>query len=179
MVAKNDVTGDVIKSKILSSKGRENYDRIFKKTMKNRQLNLFLDDVRNPREATLWGETPVVSLIEKSKILEQEWETVRSYEEFVKFIQENGIPDVVSLDNDLWDVAKEIATGPTNEELVKQFQMIGWQEFKIKTGAHCAQYLVDACRAYGRSIPTYYIHSANSAARPIIEEILENAKQHI
>ena len=31
MAAKNDITGDEIKSKGLSSKGRDNWDRIFKK----------------------------------------------------------------------------------------------------------------------------------------------------
>ena len=87
-----------------------------------------------------------------------------------------GIPDVVSFDNDLWDVSKEMAINSTNEKLVKQFQMIGWQDFIIKTGAHCAKYLADACRAYNKPIPTYYIHTANSAARPIIKEILDNAK---
>ena len=54
--------------------------------------------------------------------------------------------------------------------------MIGWQDFKIKTGAHCAEYLVKACEARKVSVPKYYIHTANSAARPIIEEILNNAK---
>lgn len=176
MVAKNDITGHEIKTKILSSEGRDNYDRIFRKDkMRNRQINLFLDDVRTPREAALWGETPIIGLLEKSKIPEGEWDIVRSYEEFVKFIQANGIPDVVSFDNDLWDVTSSTAT---NDQLVKQFQMLGWQEFEIKTGAHCAQYLVDACRAYNRSIPTYYIHTANSAARPIIKEILENARNN-
>jgi len=133
---------------------------------------LFLDDVREVREAFLWGEN--ISLLIESKIPAYKWDIVRSYEEFVAYIQKNGIPDVVSFDNDLWDVAHEMAVNPLNEELTKQFQMIGWQDFKIKTGAHCAQYLVDACRAHGTPIPKYYIHTANSVARPIIRKILEN-----
>jgi hypothetical protein len=133
---------------------------------------LFLDDVREVREAFLWGEN--ISLLIESKIPAYKWDIVRSYEEFVAYIQKNGIPDVVSFDNDLWDVAHEMAVNPLNEELTKQFQMIGWQDFKIKTGAHCAQYLVDACRAYGTPIPKYYIHTAHSVARPIIRKILEN-----
>ncbi len=135
---------------------------------------LFLDDVRNVKEGYLWDKK--ISLLEISKIPEYKWDIVRSYEEFVKYIQKNGIPDVVSFDNDLWDVSHELAVNPTSELLTKQFQMIGWQEFEIKTGAHCAQYLVDACRAHGKPVPTYYIHTANSAARPIIREILENAR---
>jgi hypothetical protein len=135
---------------------------------------LFLDDVRNVNEAFLWDKN--ISLLSESKIPEYKWDIVRSYDEFVEYITTHGIPDVVSFDNDLWDVSYELATNPTNEELAKQFQMIGWQEFRIKTGAHCAQYLVEACRAHSKPVPTYYIHTANSAARPIIKEILENAR---
>lgn len=166
------------KSRVVSySNYRNNYDNIFKKNVKmDENKCLFLDDVRSPKEAILWGECPSITLLEKSNIPEWRWTIVRSYDEFVAYIQKNGIPDVVSFDNDLWDVQTELYTNPTNEELTKQFQMIGWQDFKIKTGAHCAQYLVDACRAYGKPVPKYYIHTANSAARPIIREILENAK---
>jgi hypothetical protein len=140
---------------------------------------LFLDDVREPKEAFLWDSN--ISLEDASGIPPFKWDIVRSYNEFVAYIQKNGIPDVVSFDNDLWNVQEELQRNPTSEKLAKQFQMIGWQDFDIKTGAHCAQYLVDACRAYNynKPIPTYYIHSANSAARPIIREILENAKQNL
>lgn len=140
----------------------------------NHERCLFLDDVRFPREAVLWDIKQ--KLLDVSRIEESKWDIVRSYEEFVGYIQKNGIPDVVSFDNDLWDVAKELAVNPTSEELTKQFQMVGWQEFKIKTGAHCAEYLVKACKARNVGIPKYYIHTANSAARPIIKEILENGK---
>ena len=155
----------------------ENFDTIFNKK-KDKKMNLFLDDMRLPKEATLWGDNPVVSLLEKSGIPNGNWDIVRSYDEFVDYIKNNGIPDVVSFDNDLWDVQNEVMTNPTSEKLIKQFQMIGWQEFDIKTGAHCAEYLVKACKAHNKPIPTYYIHSANSAARPIIKEILENARDN-
>jgi hypothetical protein len=137
---------------------------------------LFLDDVRVPRNAFLWDKNQ--SLYEASGIPEIKWDIVRSYDEFVEYIQKNGIPDVVSFDNDLWDVGYELQTNPTDEALAKQFQMIGWQEFDIKTGAHCAQYLVEACKVRRVPIPKYYIHTANSAARPIIKEILYNARNN-
>jgi hypothetical protein len=179
MVAKNDITGNEIRSRILSKEGRDNFDKIFKKDNIQNMSNdykrcLFLDDVREPNEAFLWGENK--GLIAKSGISAWKWDIVRSYEDFVKYIDTHGIPDVVSFDNDLWDVAYELAVNPTSEQLAKQFQMIGWQDFEHKTGAHCAQYLVGACKAHGKDIPKYYIHTANSAARPIIREILENAR---
>jgi hypothetical protein len=140
----------------------------------NHERCLFLDDVRMPKEAILWDSKQ--HLLDVCRIPQGSWTIVRSYEEFVDYIDNIGIPDVVSFDNDLWDVSRELAVSPTNEELAKQFQMIGWQDFKIKTGAHCAEYLVKACKARNVAIPKYYIHTANSAARPIIKEILENAK---
>jgi hypothetical protein len=159
----------------------DNYDNIFKKNENplpnSDYLNprcLFLDDVREVRQAFLYDKNQ--SLTAASGIAEYKWDIVRSYDEFVKYIQKHGIPDVVSFDNDLWDVSYELSVNPTSEQLTKQFQMVGWQEFEIKTGAHCAQYLVDACKAHGKRVPTYFIHTANSAARPIIREILENAK---
>lgn len=135
------------------------------KTMKH----LFLDDVRNPQQATLWGEDPPVNLIVKSGIPTWNWNIVRSYDEFVKYIETNGIPDTVSFDNDLIDFADPKIS---NETVDKMFRMDGWQEFPIKTGAHCAQYLVDAVKARQCAMPKWYIHTANSAARPIIKQIL-------
>ena len=151
----------------------DNHDNIFKKNMGYKRC-LFLDDVREVKEAFLWDMR--ATLIEESGISEWKWDIVRSYDEFVAYIEKYGIPDIVSFDNDLWNVQEELQKNPTSEKLAKQFQMIGWQDFDIKTGAHCAQYLVEACKARKVSIPKYYIHTANSAARPIIREIMENAR---
>lgn len=128
---------------------------------------LFLDDIRVPENAILWDYK--ISLIKASGIPAWKWDIVRSYDEFVKYIDEKGIPDVVSFDNDLFDVTDSRIS---EDVLNKQFQMIGWQEFSIKTGAHCAEYLVGSCISLKKPIPEYYIHTANSAARPIIREIL-------
>jgi thiol-disulfide isomerase/thioredoxin len=40
MAAKNDITGDLIKSKSLSKEGRDNWDKIFKKNKMNKLLLL-------------------------------------------------------------------------------------------------------------------------------------------
>lgn len=133
---------------------------------------LFLDDMRIPQNAYLWDEGK--NLKDASGVACNKWDIVRSYDEFTKWIDENGIPDVVSFDNDLFDVADDSVT---NEELMVQFTMEGWENFSIKTGAHCAQYLVEACKSQGKPIPKYFVHTANNAARPIIKQILEDAIQ--
>lgn len=135
---------------------------------------LFLDDVRTPSQAYIYDKD--ISLQDASGIPSIKWYIVKSYDEFKEYIDRNGIPDVVSFDNDLWAIADELAENPDNKELIDQFLMINWEGFKIKTGAHCAEYLVNACKCQSKPIPTYYIHTANSAARPIIKRILEDGK---
>lgn len=135
---------------------------------------LFLDDIRIPQTAYLWDENQ--TLLERSGIRSDKWDIVRDYNQFVDYINTQGIPDVVSFDNDLWDVASGMNTSPDNEDLVKQFQMKDWENFEIKTGAHCAQYLVQKCKEQGCDIPKYYVHSANKAARPIIRKIMEDSR---
>jgi hypothetical protein len=147
---------------------------IVAKDMTETKRFLFLDDVRDVSHAYLWDDN--TSLLSKSGIPVWKWDIVRSYDEFVEYVDLKGIPDVVSFDNDLWDVSYELAVNPSSEELTKQFMMEGWEDFLIKTGAHCAEYLVAACKSKNTPIPTYYVHSANGTARPIIRKILENGK---
>ena len=59
--------------------------------MENKYYHLFLDDNRHPKDVT-WIELPLV-----------EWTVVRSYKEFVKTVEEFGIPATVSFDHDLGD----------------------------------------------------------------------------
>ncbi len=133
---------------------------------------LFLDDVRVPANAYLWDDKK--TLQEGSGVSSWHWDIVRSYEQFVDYVETNGIPDVVSFDNDLFELSHPDVSV---EDLTKQFLMKDWENFPIKTGAHCAQYLVNKCISENKEIPEYYVHSANNAARPIIREILNNAIQ--
>ena len=132
---------------------------------------LFLDDIRVPQNAYLWDEKGTLQAI--SGISNYNWDVVRNYDQFVEYVERNGIPDVISFDNDLWDVMDE----DVDEEMLrKQFTMIDWEQFEIKTGAHCAKYIVNKCKEQGRDIPEYYVHSANHVARPIIRKIMEDGR---
>jgi hypothetical protein len=90
---------------------------------------LYLDDIRNP---TTDG-----------------WKIVRSYNDFVKWIETNGIPDLISFDHDL---------GETDE----------------KTGYDCAKWLCEYCWDNGLPIPEYNVHSANPVGRDNILHLLKN-----
>lgn len=128
---------------------------------------LFLDDLREPHNAYLYDED--ISLVDASGIVN--WDVVRSYKEFVEYIEKNGIPDVVSFDNDLFPMDDP---NISNDEMVTMMGMVDWENFRFKTGAHCAQYLRDVCKEKGVPIPKFYTHSANKRGREIIKEILTN-----
>ena len=59
--------------------------------------NLFLDDIRHPYDCISYMPSPGIY----SKYL---WKTVRNYDEFVSFITQNGLPDLISFDHDLSDI---------------------------------------------------------------------------
>lgn len=126
--------------------------------------NLFIDDVRKPAEAFLYGETKM--LCDHSGINPWSWVIVRNYEDFVKTIKEKGIPEVVSFDCDLHMEHMK--------HYVKDSQHTGvyeWENFKNKCGIHCAKYLKDLLVREDKTTKVY-IHSANEVGRRIIKEIM-------
>lgn len=102
------------------------------------KIKLYLDDIRTP--------------------LDKEWEVVRTFEEFVKHIQQVGLEnyDVISLDHDLGDSAiKEyILNGSPNYTL-------DYDNILEKTGMDCARFLVAESMSTSIPLPQIYVHSAN------------------
>lgn len=95
-----------------------------------RNKNLYLDDLRT---------TP------------EEFERVYNFEEFTKFIFQNGMPDFISFDHDLG---------------------LG------KTGFDCAKWLVEYCLDNQVSLPQFTVHSQNPVGKENIEKLLENFKNY-
>lgn len=92
----------------------------------NIMYNLFLDDERRPEFCKDYPGDE--SLYDTGK-----WEVVRSYDEFVKKINELGRPDNVSFDYKLRD---------------------------IKDGLDCAKYLIEKCEQENWVFPDYRVHSS-------------------
>ncbi len=97
---------------------------------------LYLDDIRNP----------------KSK----GWTVVRTYEEFVEYIDKNGLPDEISFDHDLGENVTE-----------------------IKSGYDCAKWLCNYCWTNGIPIPSWNVHSANPVGRDNIIGILKSFEKKL
>ena len=125
-----------------------------KKLKKNEPYHLYLDDIRNPRRGGPWI-------------------VVRSHNDFVDFIEEYGIPEVVSFDHDLADEHYDIGAfgeWETMEEL--------YDQFTEKTGLDSAKWLIDYCIDNDVALPKCYVHSANPAGSKNIISWINNYKKH-
>ena len=78
---------------------------------------------------------------------------VKDYDEFVSWIEENGLPDGINFDHDI-----------AHHE---------------KTGMDCAKWLVEYCMDNNKKLPKFKSHSANPVGRDNIENLLKNYEKHI
>lgn len=128
------------------------------------RYNLFLDDVRNVKDAYLYGEK--MSLEEFSGIDRSKWAIVRDYDEFCKYIKTWGVPNSVSLDNDLHESAYALYA-----DAVKT-GFFDWKFADPKMGVHALIFLLNYCKKENKPIPKIYLHTANAYAREEMTRIL-------
>ena len=123
---------------------------------------LFLDDERFPKNVK-WIELPL-----------EQWVIVRSYKEFSDWISRNGLPRVISFDNDLADQSY----GVNWEEAARDGKFTELNaSLREKTGYDCAKFLVNYCLDKELDLPQYYVHSMNSVAKDYIISLLESFKK--
>jgi len=106
--------------------------------------NLYLDDIRVPLDSYYY------TFNEKYDYLD--WVTVRSYDDFVSYINEHGLPELISFDHNLAD---EHYNSLLNE---KDFDYGSYRE---KTGFECVKWLVDHCLNTGDKMPECLYHTQN------------------
>jgi len=116
---------------------------------------LFLDDVRS-------AEMVFMNTIDPIYENNNEWEIVRSFNEFVSYIEEKGLPEFISFDHDL----------DFEHYKLENQQDIDYEKMEIKTGFHAAQWLVNYCADNKLKLPNYKVHSMNLAGKRNIERIL-------
>jgi hypothetical protein len=119
-----------------------------------RNYKLFLDDERSPRDIY-----PTTN--------NSEWVIVRSYNEFVRVIERDGLPFQISFDHDL-----SFEHYPNRET---EGQPIDYSQHTEKTGYACAMWLIDYCLRNGiLELPACSVHSANPVGRRNIEQLLSS-----
>jgi hypothetical protein len=102
------------------------------------KIYLYLDDVRTPKA--------------------DNWQVVRSYDEFVAHIRMKGLEnyEVISLDHDLGDTAMQ-----EYYNNVRDNYTIDYKNITEKTGMDCCRWLVAESMNKQIPLPQIYIHSAN------------------
>lgn len=138
--------------------------------------NLFLDDIRMPKDAWIYPRRDDKNIIISGKSLEAmsnvpngNWEIVRSYDQFVAYIEKNGIPDVVSFDHDLSEEYMDYYFSETSKTGI-----IEYEKLKPNSGYHCAKFLCEECLNNKLKFPKYYIHSANKWGSENIKDYIQN-----
>ena len=135
---------------------------------------LFLDDIRIPKDA--------IGLVPSNFnqfYFENNWNIVRNYTQFCRWIEENGIPDFISFDHDLADDHYNDLFSDENWKKNDSDIILKYDEYKEKTGYECAKWLVDFCLDNGSQIPNFIVHSANPVGKKNIESYLSNAQKHL
>lgn len=123
---------------------------------------LWLDDYRDPME----GQWLVFSPIKESAY-EVHW--VKSYNEFVGWIQGNGLPTAICFDHDLADEHKIDLDEYEGERMI----------YTEKTGYDCAKWLVNYCLDNKKDLPLYNIQSGNPVGKKNIDELLKNFIENV
>lgn len=124
--------------------------------------HLFLDDRRFPSDAYSDSRDIIY--------LDFEWELVESYNEFVKWIETNGIPKVISFDHDLAESHYTPSIYWNDYAKSKE-----WQDAKIhdeKTGYDCALWLLEYCTKNSLELPIWFVHSLNPVGADKIKNLL-------
>ena len=121
---------------------------------------LWLDDVRDPFQNDWLNFSPI------GKLVDVHW--VTTYQEFIDWIMNNGLPDAVCFDHDLSDLQ---AFKSSYHEMVEDI------ECNEKAGYDCAKWLVDYCIDNNKPLPEYAIQSANPVGKENINSLLTNFKK--
>jgi len=112
---------------------------------------LFLDDLRTPTDCISYmhHRTP------EYKIYSEEWVIVRNYSDFIFWIRENGLPDLISFDHDL-----------------------GEEDEGHPSGMECAKWLVNYCMDNQVKLPGWMVHSANPCGYENIKGLLSSFQEN-
>jgi hypothetical protein len=122
--------------------------------MKQNNYFLFVDDVRNPADVLNYLN------YENSDIYRKEgWITVRSHDDFMKHVEEKGIPNFVSYDHNMDDgsyTPLEISSHDSISDL-DLFKNI--ENSKEKIGIHCLASLSEYAKKNSLEMPRVQCHS--------------------
>lgn len=132
--------------------------------------NLFLDDFRIPEMAAAY--MPIET---KALYRTKDWVVAKSHKEFVKIVEERGLPQLVSFDHDLADAHYFVIEPMGADEAIDEFYQAAYLE---ETGYSTAKWLINYCLDNKQELPNFLVHSQNPVGADNIEKLLLNFKKH-
>jgi len=119
---------------------------------------LYLDDIRFLEDTFAYTHNQIYLV---------GWKIVRNYDEFIKIIEELGVPEVISLDHDL----SELHYYTMQDNISKD----DYDICEEKTGYHCAKWLIDYCIDNQKELPTkILVHSMNPVGSQNIKSLFKS-----
>ena len=128
---------------------------------------LWLDDMRDPMEDDWLNFSPIPHSFKTI------W--VKSFDEFTKWIIENGLPDAICFDHDLADEHYTPKEYWDDYDRSKKYQET--RDYKEKTGYDCAKWLTEYCMDNNLKLPLWSVQSANPVGKDNINGILNHYKR--
>jgi hypothetical protein len=117
---------------------------------------IYLDDIRTPTE--------------------EGWTVCRSYDEFVKAVDDIGLENIeaISLDHDLGDTAIREYFKNTSKNYI-----IDYNNIHEKTGYDCAKWIVNKSIEEAINLPPITVHSANPVGAANIMGYINNYLKNV
>ena len=124
-------------------------------------MKLYLDDIRIPENSYDYTGDKIY--------LTPDWFIVKSYDEFVEFINKNGLPEIISFDHDL-------AHEHYNQDMYKSVDEYNkhYKSFTEKTGYDCVKWLVQYCIDNNLKFPEWYLHTMNPVGKINMESYIKS-----
>ena len=133
------------------------------------KYNLFLDDYRLPRDAARY----IVPVELRPMYIKEEWVLVKDYNQFVKYITKNGMPDKISFDHDLSDEHYGLLD-TSNHVSLEEYYLLQDREF---TGYDCCLWLTEYADKNNLELPETFYHSMNQVGCANMKSLIDNFKK--
>ena len=123
---------------------------------------LWLYDIRNPHKGD-WLSNYAPEYVNGTVV----W--VKNYDDFVEWIEVNGLPEMISFDHDLGeDLAMDLVSNGVNKKVARTIKR------DSKSGYDAAKWLVDDSIDNDMDLPMFGVHSANPVGAENIRRLLTN-----
>lgn len=130
--------------------------------------NLFLDDVREPYEVGNYMNPVELRSLYRLK----HWIVLRNYKQFVRHIERNGMPELISFDHDLADEHYRPSMFNPDKHYSNYYTD---GTFNEKTGYDCAKWLIEYAAKNNLPLPKIFCHSMNPVGKENILNLIAAA----